>query len=105
MDKLLRGEGIRFCRLSMTTGSSAIRRKKHTKRLIFLSEKLFNEGLFLQKTKTRILTAKEFMDESKLLMKWSQADEENLAPRKTSCSGLPFISTLIPIRALTTTKS
>jgi hypothetical protein len=35
--------------------------------LVFLSEKLFNEGLVLQKTKTKIYTAEEFREISKLL--------------------------------------
>jgi len=37
------------------------------KLLVLLSEKLFNEGLILQKNKTRILTSKEFRETSGLL--------------------------------------
>ena len=78
VDKLLRGEGIRFCRFVDDYRIFCDSKEEAYQRLIFLSEKLFNEGLSLQKTKTRILTAKEFMDESKLLMKFNQAEEENV---------------------------
>lgn len=78
VDKLLRGEGIRFCRFVDDYRIFCDSREEAYQRLIFLSEKLFNEGLSLQKTKTRILTAKEFMDESKLLMRFNQAEEENV---------------------------
>ncbi len=78
VDKLLRGEGIRFCRFVDDYRIFCNSKEEAYQRLIFLSEKLFNEGLSLQKNKTRILTAKEFMDESKLLMKFLQTDEENV---------------------------
>lgn len=78
VDKLLRGEGIRFCRFVDDYRIFCSTREEAYQRLIFLSEKLFNEGLSLQKAKTRILTAKEFMDESKLLMRFHQTDEENI---------------------------
>jgi Reverse transcriptase (RNA-dependent DNA polymerase) len=78
VDKLLRGEGIRFCRFADDYRIFCDSKEEAYQRLIFLSEKLFNEGLSLQKTKTRILTAKEFMDESKLLMKFNQAEEGNV---------------------------
>jgi hypothetical protein len=78
VDKLLRGEGIRFCRFVDDYRIFCNSKEEAYQRLILLSEKLFNEGLSLQKTKTRILTAKEFMDESKLLIKSNQVDEENL---------------------------
>jgi len=78
VDKLLRGEGIRFCRFVDDYRLFCNSKEEAYQRLIFLSEKLFNEGLSLQKAKTRILTAKEFMDESRLLIKSHQAEEENL---------------------------
>jgi hypothetical protein len=48
--------------------------------LVFLSEQLFNEGLILQKSKTRILSASEFYDTWKLLDPKIEAvtDEEKL---------------------------
>ena len=79
VDKLLRGEGIRFCRFVDDYRIYCSSKEKAYQRLIFLSEKLFNEGLALQKNKTRILTSKEFLDETKLLMKADQVDEDNLS--------------------------
>lgn len=78
VDKLLRGEGIQFCRYVDDYRIFCSTKEEAYQRLIFLSEKLFNEGLSLQKAKTRILTAKEFMDESNVLIKSNQIDEENL---------------------------
>ncbi len=79
VDKLLRGEGIRFCRFVDDYRIFCSSKEEAYQRLIFLSEKLFNEGLSLQKAKTRILTSKEFLDETKLLVKAEQIDEENLS--------------------------
>ena len=78
VDKLLRGEGIRFCRFVDDYRIFCASQEDAYQRLIFLSEKLFNEGLSLQKNKTRILTSKEFLDETKLLIKADQIDEDNL---------------------------
>ena len=78
VDKLLRGEGIRYCRFVDDYRIFCTSKEEAYQRLIFLSEKLFNEGLSLQKNKTRILTAKEFLDETKLLIKSDQIDEVNL---------------------------
>lgn len=79
IDKLLRGESIRFCRFVDDYRIFCSSKEEAYQRLIFLSEKLFNEGLTLQKNKTRILTAKEFLDETQLLLKAEQVDEENLS--------------------------
>lgn len=78
VDKLLRGEGIHFCRFVDDYRIFCTSKEEAYQRLIFLSEKLFNEGLSLQKNKTRILTSKEFLDETKLLIKADQIDEEYL---------------------------
>lgn len=78
VDKLLRGQGIRFCRFVDDYRIFCASKEEAYQRLIFLSEKLFNEGLSLQKTKTRILTSKEFRDEVNLLLKAHQADEGSL---------------------------
>lgn len=78
VDKLLRGEGIRFCRFVDDYRIFCASKEEAYQRLIFLSEKLFNEGLSLQKNKTRILSSKEFLDETKLLLKADQIEEENL---------------------------
>lgn len=79
VDKLMRGEGIRFCRFVDDYRIFCASKEEAYQRLIFLSEKLFTEGLSLQKTKTRILTAKEFLDETKLLIKSDQVGEDNLS--------------------------
>jgi Reverse transcriptase (RNA-dependent DNA polymerase) len=79
VDKLLRGEGIRYCRFVDDYRIFCTSKEEAYQRLIFLSEKLFNEGLSLQKNKTRILTSKEFLDETKLLIKSDQIDEEKLS--------------------------
>lgn len=79
VDKLLRGEGVPFCRFVDDYRIFCESKEEAYRRLIFLSEKLFNEGLSLQKNKTRIITAKEFLDETKLLIKADQTDEDNLS--------------------------
>lgn len=78
VDKLLRGEGIRFARFVDDYRIFCRSKEEAYQRLIFLSEKLFNEGLSLQKNKTRILTSKEFLSEIRLLLKSHQKSEENL---------------------------
>jgi hypothetical protein len=78
VDKLLRAEGVRFCRYVDDYRIFCRSREEAYQRLIFLSEKLFNEGLVLQRNKTRILTAKEFKDELRLLLKADQVNEEDL---------------------------
>ena len=79
VDKLLRGEGIRFCRFVDDYRIFCDSKEEAYQRLIFLSEKLFNEGLSLQKNKTRILTSKEFLDEAELLIRADQVNEDKLS--------------------------
>jgi hypothetical protein len=78
VDKLMRAEGIHFCRFTDDYRIFCQTREEAYQRLIFLSEKLFNEGLSLQKNKTRILTSKEFLNELKLLLVAEQREEEHL---------------------------
>ena len=78
VDKLMRAEGIHFCRFTDDYRIFCDTREEAYQRLIFISEKLFNEGLSLQKNKTRILTSKEFLNELKLLIVADQRDEESL---------------------------
>jgi hypothetical protein len=78
-DKLLRSDGVRFCRFVDDYRIFCTTKEEAYQRLIFLSEKLFNEGLSLQKSKTRILTAKELKDETALFLRSSQVSEENLS--------------------------
>ena len=79
VDKLVRSEGVKFCRFVDDYRIFCATREEAYEHLILISEKLFNEGLSLQKNKTRILTAKEFTDEVNLLLKSHQAAEENLS--------------------------
>jgi hypothetical protein len=61
VDRLLVGNGISFTRFADDYHIFAKSREDAYRHLIFLSEKLFdNQGLSLQKSKTRIMTAREF---------------------------------------------
>lgn len=78
-DQLMRAHGIRFCRFVDDYRIFCASKEEAYRHLIFLSEKLFNEGLSLQKAKTRVLTAKEFLDETELLKTFAEVDEESLS--------------------------
>jgi hypothetical protein len=61
IDRLLIGNGIRFTRFADDYHLFASSKEDAYRHLIFLSEKLFdNQGLSLQKAKTRIMTSGEF---------------------------------------------
>ena len=87
IDRLLKNQGIEFVRFSDDYHLFAPDRNSAYRNLIFLSEKLFiNQGLSLQKSKTRIVTASEFLatspiqgfdDNSDNL----NADEEEILPQ------------------------
>ena len=66
-DQHLSTQKITFCRYSDDYTMFCRSKSDAYKALVLLSEKLFNEGLALQKKKTRILTAAEFKDSSALL--------------------------------------
>lgn len=67
VDRLLAAEGISFCRFSDDYHVFAESREEAYKALIFLNEKLqLNEGLSLQKSKTRIVTTEEFLATSEV---------------------------------------
>ena len=62
VDRLLNSKGIRFCRFADDYHVFARNKEEAHDFLVFLSEKLIeNEGLLLQKAKTRIVSAKEFL--------------------------------------------
>ena len=64
-DRLLRSHGIKFCRFADDYHLFASSVEDAHRALLFLSEKLLrNEGLSLQKSKTRLLSAKEFISTS-----------------------------------------
>ena len=63
--RLLRSHGIKFCRFADDYHLFAPSAEDAHRALLFLSEKLLrNEGLSLQKSKTRLLSAKEFISTS-----------------------------------------
>ncbi|MEX0853280.1 MAG: RNA-directed DNA polymerase [Bauldia sp.] len=67
IDRLLMNEGIAFVRFADDFHLFAASKEEAYQSLIFLSEKLFaNQGLLLQKSKTRIVTGSEFRATSPL---------------------------------------
>ena len=78
VDRLLTGQGIEFVRFADDYHLLANSPKDAYAALIYLSEKLFeNQGLSLQKSKTRILTAAEFLSTSPLRFTAVQEDENH----------------------------
>jgi hypothetical protein len=67
VDKHLLRRHVRFCRYADDFCIFCDDRADAHRVLVLLSEKLFNEGLVLQKKKTRIQTVEEFREGSKLL--------------------------------------
>lgn len=67
VDTLLLRKGVRFCRYADDYAIFCNDKAEAYRTLVFLSEKLANEGLVLQKKKTRILTAQEFRETAQLL--------------------------------------
>jgi hypothetical protein len=62
VDRLLLAEGVAFCRFADDYRIFATSKEEAYQRLIFLTEKLFeNEGLALQKSKTLIMSSEEFL--------------------------------------------
>lgn len=75
-DRLLVGEGIKFCRYADDYTIFCQSEQEAYSQLITLSQKLFLEGLVLQKKKTRILKAGEYLDINKQLDPAREDDEE-----------------------------
>jgi hypothetical protein len=67
VDLHLHREGIQFCRYTDDYHLFAKSKEDAYRFLAFLSDKLFNEGLSLQKSKTKISTAKELQEVSRYL--------------------------------------
>jgi hypothetical protein len=67
VDKQLRSRRIAFCRYADDYCVFCGSKPEAYKVLVLLSEQLFNEGLVLQKSKTRILSASEFYETCKML--------------------------------------
>jgi len=68
VDRHLKSRRIVFCRYADDICIFCGDRPSAFKNLVFLSERLFDEGLVLQKKKTRILTADEYRETSKAFM-------------------------------------
>lgn len=69
VDKLLHRQKIVFCRSADDYCMFCNDKSEAYKSLVFLSEKVYNEGLVLQKKKTRILTADEYREISGMIGK------------------------------------
>lgn len=61
-DRHLESKGISFCRYADDYTIFAKSQEDAYRFLVFLADKLFNEGLALQKKKTRILSREEFLE-------------------------------------------
>lgn len=67
VDTLLVRKGIKFCRYADDFAIFCADKAEAYRTLVFLSEKLANEGLVLQKKKTRIISAEEFRHTAQIL--------------------------------------
>ncbi|MCK4236886.1 MAG: RNA-directed DNA polymerase [Candidatus Krumholzibacteria bacterium] len=80
VDQHLRTRKLTFCRYADDFCIFCADKSTAYKALVFLSEQLFNEGLVLQKKKTRILSAEEYRETSKAFMPTD--DEEGTSDEK-----------------------
>jgi Reverse transcriptase (RNA-dependent DNA polymerase) len=93
IDRLLIGNGIKFTRFADDYHLFAGSREDAYRYLIFLSEKLFdNQGLSLQKSKTRIMTSAEFKATNPLKhqMERDEAEIDLRSPERGSSELLRF---------------
>lgn len=67
VDTLLIRKGIKFCRYADDYAIFCTSKAEAYRTLVFLSEKLANEGLVLQKKKTRIISSEEFRHTAQIL--------------------------------------
>ena len=85
IDRLLKAEGIVFCRFADDYHLFADNYEQAFKGLLFLSEKLLNnQGLQLQKSKTRVMSGQEFVSTSPLAL-----DDDSPAPILALPEGQP----------------
>jgi len=75
VDQHLKTRQMVFCRYADDFCMFCADRSSAYKALVFLSERLFNEGLVLHKKKTRILTADEYPDTSRAFMPTDEGEE------------------------------
>jgi predicted RNA-binding protein YlxR (DUF448 family) len=82
VDRLLLSRGCPFCRFVDDYHVFAQTQEEAYSRLVYLCESLLeNEGLSLQKTKTRIMSAAEFLETSVFTTEEVEQDEEESARR------------------------
>ena len=74
-DRLLVGSGMNFCRYADDYTIFCSSEQEAYSQLVALSQKLFIEGLVLQKKKTRILSAAEYLEINKQLDPAREEDE------------------------------
>lgn len=85
MDRLLLSTGSTFCRFADDYHLFAESADDANRKLIFLSEKLLeNEGLLLQKSKTRVMTSEEFLATS-------EVSEHNIPESPEEASAREFL--------------
>jgi hypothetical protein len=77
VDQHLKSKRIVFCRYADDFCIFCADRPAAYKALVFLSERLFNEGLVVQKNKTRILTADEYRETSKAFMPTDEGERQS----------------------------
>lgn len=76
-DQLLRSQGIQFCRFADDYHIFASSEDDAYDKLLFLSKKLLsNEGLALQKSKTRLMSSSEFQNTSPLPIALERNEDE-----------------------------
>lgn len=83
IDKLLRMRGVEFCRFVDDYHIFAATREQAYQHLIFLTEKMLsNEGLSLQKSKTRIMSGAEFVRSSNTKFGREESDINEINTRR-----------------------
>jgi hypothetical protein len=75
VDRHLSRRHVSFCRYADDFCLFCNNKAEAYKLLVLLSEKLFNEGLVLQKNKTRILTSEEYRESSKAFVQQDEAQQ------------------------------
>lgn len=85
VDRLLLAEGITFCRFADDYHLFTNSHEEAYEALLFLTAKLLqNEGLTLQRAKTRILTAKDFLSTASLAATTEERLEKDMEERPTA---------------------
>lgn len=76
-DRLFKSSGIKFCRFVDDYHIFTNSKEEAYQNLVSISEKLLsNEGLSLQKAKTRIMTCKEFVDSTEFFIEYDDSSRK-----------------------------